>query len=108
MAGFMKSTQPIETLGATLPWVNGVPAALVRFIGISELAGGLGLILPQLTGIRPQLTPLAAWGLALVMVLAAIFHISQGEYPAVAFNAVLGGLAAFTAYKRGAELKAKA
>ena len=40
----------------------------------------------------------------LVMVFAAVFHITRGEYPAIAINAVMGGLAAFVAYRRGAEL----
>lgn len=95
----------MEQLGASLPWVNEVPGWLVRFIGISQLAGALGLILPQLTGIQPKLTPLAAWGLALTMGLAAIFHITKGEYQALPINVVLGGLAAFVAYRRGQELK---
>lgn len=106
IAGFMKSTQSIEALAAGMPWADEVPAALVRFIGVSELAGGLGLLLPQLTGIRPQLTPMAAWGLVLVMVFAAVFHIPRGEYMALPINLVVGGLAAFVAWQRGKTLKA--
>jgi putative oxidoreductase len=106
MAGFMKSTQPIDQLATQLPWVAEYPAALVRFIGISELAGGLGLILPWVTGIRRQLTPLAGWGLALVMVLAVLYHITRGEFGSMAPSVVLGGLSAFVAWRRGQDLKA--
>lgn len=71
MAGVMKSTQPKEKLAPKLPWVRDFSPATVRFIGIAELLGGLGLILPAATGIAPILTPLAATGLAIIMVLAA-------------------------------------
>jgi len=52
---------------------------LVRFIGVSELAGALGLILPAATRIRPGLTPLAALGLSTIMALAMLFHLVRGE-----------------------------
>lgn len=100
MAGAMKSTQPIETLAVAMPWAGQVPAALVRFIGISEALGALGLLLPSLLRIRPQLTPLAASGLVLVMLLAAAFHISKGEVSALGINFTLGLVAAFIAWGR--------
>jgi putative oxidoreductase len=100
MAGVMKSTQPIANLAAAMGWPGDVPAALVRFIGVSELAGAIGLVLPTATRIRPLLTPLAALGLVVVMVLAMMFHVSRGEWQALPFNAVLGGLAAFVAWGR--------
>jgi uncharacterized membrane protein YphA (DoxX/SURF4 family) len=53
---------------------------LFIFIGLCEIAGALGLILPGLTGIRPILTAWAAAGLATIMIFAAIFHVSRGEY----------------------------
>jgi DoxX-like protein len=74
--------------------------ALTRFIGICELLGGLGLLLPALTGILPWLTPLAATGLALIMILAIGFHASRREWSAIGFNSVLLVLAAFVAYGR--------
>jgi hypothetical protein len=100
MAGVMKSSQPIEALAANLPWVASSPAALVRFIGLSELAGALGLILPAATRILPVLTPAAGAGLVVIMVLAAGFHAMQGEFGAIAFNVVLGLLAAFVTWGR--------
>lgn len=73
--------------------------ALVTFIGISELAGALGLILPGFTGIAPRLAPLAALGLAVIMLLAVGFHLKRKESPAPAV--VLLILAGFVAVGRG-------
>lgn len=99
MAGLMKAFQ-YERARASLPWVKDVPRGLTTFIGASELLGGLGLLLPALTGVLPWLTPLAATGLALVMILAAGFHAMRKEWPAIGLNAVLLLLAAFVAYGR--------
>ena len=60
-AGLMKSTMPLDQLAAMMPWAGDVPGRLVRFIGLSELAGAIGVLLPAMTRIRPGLTPLAAW-----------------------------------------------
>ncbi len=60
-------------------WFSAVPQGLFVFIGICEFLGGIGLILPAMTGVKPKLTPFAAIGLTLVMILAAIFHIVRGE-----------------------------
>ena len=100
MAGVMKLTQPLEALVQTVPWAADVPVALVRFIGASELAGAVGLLLPALTRIRPGLTPLAAAALAAVMLLAALFHITRGELAALPINLALGALAVFVAWGR--------
>ncbi len=100
MAGYMKLSEPISQLSAMLPFAAQIPETLVRFIGASELAGALGLILPAATRIKPALTPLAASGLLLIMVLAAGFHISRGEISHLPINAILGLLAAFIAWGR--------
>lgn len=93
-------TRPIDDLAAVAVWPGEVPVALVRLIGAAELMGALGLILPSLTRIRPSLTPLAAAGLAGVMVLGASYNLVQGRWPAVALNLVLGSLAVFVAWGR--------
>ena len=94
-AGFMKLTSPIESLQAAgMGWVNDFPAFMVRFVGISELAGGVGLILPAALRIKPVLTPVAGFALALVMVLALGYHVMKGEFQALPINIVLGGLSA--------------
>lgn len=100
MAGAMKSLQPVEALAEALPWVTSTPLALVRFIGVSELLGGLGLLLPSLLRVKPFLTVWAAIGLAVVMVLASIFHGSRGEFEAIGMNILLVGIAAFIAWGR--------
>jgi putative oxidoreductase len=82
------------------PWARDVPDAILRLVGVAEIAGAVGVILPALTRVLPWLTPLAAVGLYLVMVLAAIFHTIRREWPNVVFNVVLAGLAAFVAYGR--------
>ena len=99
-AGLMKSTQPIAVLAEKMVWPGVLPEALVRFIGVSELLGALGLILPAATRIKPALTPLAAAGLVTIMVLAMGFHLSRGEVGALPINLVLGALAAFIAWGR--------
>jgi hypothetical protein len=81
-------------------WYAAVPQPLIVFIGVVEVLGGVGLILPALTRVRPTLTPLAAAGLALTMVLAAGFHIMRGEVALVPVNVVLGAVAAFIAVGR--------
>lgn len=100
MAGFTKLSQSIDSLSTMMPWVTAVPALLVPFIGAAEVAGALGLILPGLTKIQPRLTAYAAAGLALVMVLAALFHVSRGELGMIAPPVVLFALSAFVAYGR--------
>lgn len=73
---------------------------LLIFIGIAEVAGALGVVLPALTRIYPQLTTLAAVGLAIIMVLATGVNIIQGQLPAVVLTIVLGALAVFVAWGR--------
>jgi uncharacterized membrane protein YphA (DoxX/SURF4 family) len=82
-------------------WFSAVPQWLFVFIGVAEFLGGVGLILPAITRVKPKLVPFAAIGLTLVMILAVIFHIMRGEYSFfVPMNLVVGGVAAFIAYGR--------
>jgi len=74
---------------------------LVTFIGLCELAGAVGLILPRLTGILPVLSTWAAVGLATIMVLATGFHLMHGEYSHVTITLPLFALAAFVVYGHG-------
>ncbi len=100
MAGVMKASQPVEAMAESLPWVSSTPLGLVRFIGISELLGGLGLLLPSILRIKPFLTVWAAIGLAIVMLFAAIFHGSRGEFSAIGMNVVFMAMFAFIAWGR--------
>jgi uncharacterized membrane protein len=100
MAGVMKSTAPIAELAQKMTWVPRLSPATVRFIGVSELCGAIGLLLPSLSRIKPRLTPLAALGIVTIMVLAAGHHAMNGEAKLIPINLVLGGLALFVAWGR--------
>jgi uncharacterized membrane protein YphA (DoxX/SURF4 family) len=100
MAGLMKATQPKEKLAENMGWVDDYSAGTVKLIGIAEILGALGLILPAAFGVAEILTPLAATGLAIIMVLAAVVHARRKETPMIAFNLVLAALAAFVAIMR--------
>jgi putative oxidoreductase len=100
LAGFLKSTQSGAKLASMMPWVGDVSLRWPRFIGICEMLGALGLVLPGVTHIQPWVTVVAAGGLAMVMVDAAIFHQSRKEYAMIAVNAVLFVLAVLIVYGR--------
>jgi len=99
-AGGMKLIQPYAELAQQMAWVSDVPEVLVRFIGVAEVLGGLGLILPAATRILPWLTPVAAAGLVLDMLLATLFHLVRGEGGVGVVPLLLGLLAALVAYGR--------
>jgi uncharacterized membrane protein len=100
MAGFIKSTKPKEELAPKMPWVNDFSLTQVKVIGVLELLGGIGLIVPWASGILSILTPVAGACLALTMLGAAVYHLPRKEYKGIVINFVLGGLAAFVAYGR--------
>ncbi len=100
MAGFSKAFMPLDQLAAQMAWVADTPGWVVRFAGIAEIFGAAGLILPAATRIRPGLTPMAAADLALVMVLAAILHLSRAEYAHMVPPLVLFGLSMFVTWGR--------
>ena len=81
-------------------WILAVPRPAVVAISVAEILGAIGLILPVLTGIAPILTPLAAGGLALIMVGALVFHIRRGERPNIVVAIVLIALTTFVAVAR--------
>ena len=60
---------------------TGIPRGLTTFIGIAEIAGGIGIMLPMATGVAPWLSPWAAIGLATIMLLAIGFHVRRHESP---------------------------
>lgn len=101
MAGSMKlMSGPADLVAMGMMWAENAPVALIKFIGLAEVAGALGMILPAATRIMPDLTKLAAAGLAVIMVLAAGLHITRGEFEVVPMNAVLFALAAFVIWGR--------
>jgi uncharacterized membrane protein len=102
-AGATKALRPKEQL-TNLPWTQEYSAGTVKFIGVAEFLGGIGLILPWLTGIAPVLTPIAATGLVLVQLLAIIHHIRHIETKVLPMNFVLLLAALFVAIFRFAAL----
>lgn len=100
MAGAMKGLTPHEALAVDMPVVAAIPPLAVKGIGLVEVLGAVGLILPSVLRIQPVLTPVAAGGLVLTMVSAAGAHIAAGEANMIAPSIVLGGLAAFVAWGR--------
>ena len=101
LTGFMKLSRSKEAVVAGgMHAMESYTPSSIRLIGLLEILGALGLILPSLTGILPWLTPLAAIGLALTMVGALITHASRREYPNMIVNLILLSLALFVAYGR--------
>jgi uncharacterized membrane protein YphA (DoxX/SURF4 family) len=99
-SGLMKLTQPKDKIAASMAWAADFSPTAIKLIGLVEVLGALGLVLPALTGIATILTPLAAVGLALVMVGAAITHARRGEGQMIVVNVVLLLLAVFVAWGR--------
>ncbi|MGA7162049.1 MAG: DoxX family protein [Bacteroidota bacterium] len=99
-AGFLKTFRPIQEIAPTIFWAPSLPEPLVRFIGVSELLGAIGLILPGVFKLLPQLTTFAAGGLTGIMLLANIFHISRGEFFVLPMTGILLLVSAFVAYGR--------
>jgi uncharacterized membrane protein YphA (DoxX/SURF4 family) len=100
VSGATKLSQPKEKLVKNMAWVEDFSQPTVRIIGALEVLGAIGIVLPALTGILPWLTPLAALGLVLTMIGAALTHLRRAEYGNIAMNAVLLVLAAFVVYGR--------
>ena len=90
----------LEKMRGRVVWPRDVSDRLLRPIGILEILGALGLILPTLTRVLPWLTALAAACLALLMVFAIVFHVRRREPFNIVLNAVFLTLAAFIAYAR--------
>jgi hypothetical protein len=95
-AGGMKLVLPLEKLTGPVP----LPGLFMRFIGVAEVLGAIGLILPGLVRIRPSLTPLAAAGLVIIMIGATVITLVGGDLLAALIPLVVGLLAAFVAYGR--------
>jgi hypothetical protein len=95
-AGGTKLVLPIEEMTKQMP----MPGWFLRFIGVAEMLGALGLVLPWLLQIRPGLTPLAAAGLMIIMIGATIITIMTGDIAMALFPLIVGILCAFIAYSR--------
>jgi uncharacterized membrane protein YphA (DoxX/SURF4 family) len=99
-AGMTKLSQPRQKLATSMGWVEDFSDPGVRAIGALEVLGALGLLVPALTGVATVLVPIAAVGLAVLMVGAAATHRRRGELPMIGINAVLLLLAVVVAWAR--------
>lgn len=101
-AGLMKATRTKAQLAQNprMSWVEDVDGRLIRTVGILEVLGALGLVLPALTGITPVLVPLAAVGLAITMAGAIVVHARRHETAGVVQGVVIFALLAFVAWGR--------
>lgn len=100
-AGSMKLFTPIDALGAMMAYVPTMPELFIRFVGLMEILGAIGLILPSATRILPMLTPAAAVGLSVVQVAAIVLHASRGETAmSLPANLVLLALSLFILWGR--------
>ena len=101
-AGGSKLIMPIEQMQelARQAGQTPLPGLFLRFLGIVEVLGGLGLILPALLRIRPGLTPLAAVGLLIIMIGATLITLASGAIGSAVPPLVVGLLLAFVAYGR--------
>jgi uncharacterized membrane protein YphA (DoxX/SURF4 family) len=101
MAGMMKVSQPYEKLKASMPWTEDFSPGVIKEIGVLEVLAAIGLVVPPLVDIAPILAPVAASGLALTMVGAAVTHARRGgEGQQIMTNLVLLALLVFVAIGR--------
>ncbi|WP_206073570.1 DoxX family protein [Maribacter sp. 4G9] len=98
-AGYTKLFQPIEETAKMLPWALDNPG-LLKFTGIVDLLGGIGIVLPAALKIQPKLTVFAAYGTIALMIAASVFHISRGEASLIGMNIFFLVLAWFIAWGR--------
>jgi uncharacterized membrane protein YphA (DoxX/SURF4 family) len=100
MAGAMKILKPKDEAMERMPFVEDFSEPVLKTIGVLEVAGAIGLILPGITGIAPVLVPLAATGLAIIQAGAVVVHTRRGEAREIAMNVVLFALSVFVAWGR--------
>lgn len=99
-AGGGKLAQPYEKTAESMAWAKRFSAGQVKTIALLEVLAALGLILPAATGIATVLTPLAAVGVALIMIGAVVTHARGSEWPNVGVNIVLLAIAVVIAWGR--------
>jgi uncharacterized membrane protein len=97
--GVVHLIQP-EGLPANMSWMYELSTPVHVTAGVAEILGGLGLILPGLTKIRPELTVLAAAGLLVMMIAAAVWHAGREETSQIVINVINAGLLGIVAYGR--------
>ena len=103
-AGLAKLAKPKDELLGRMSALAPYRPVTVKLIGLAEVLGAVGVVLPLATGVAPGLVPWAALGLASVVVAAAVAHTEQGDYRPLAVHAVLLAAAVVVVYGRSADL----
>ena len=99
-AGATKLLKPKEALVKQMPWAADSSVRSVHSIGVLEVLGAVGVVVPGAAGVATVLVPLAAVGLALLQVGAGVVNVRYGEFNRLPINGVLIALAAFVAWGR--------
>lgn len=99
--GSMKATKPLAELSVMMKWIPDFPPMFVRGLGVVEVLGAIGLILPALTRIAPRLTFVTACCIVVHQLCAITLHLLRGEAGVLGLNLVLISLALFIAWGRG-------
>ncbi|MFD7510818.1 DoxX family protein [Streptomyces sp. NPDC059853] len=97
--GLWKLAAPVDQVAEAFAWAGELPG-LLRLSAVFDLLGGLGVLLPSVTRVRPRLTVLAALGVVALMGSAIVFHLARGEGADTGVNGVLAALALFVAWGR--------
>jgi hypothetical protein len=98
--GVWKLTTPIAALAAKFPWMGEVSPGFLRLTAVVDLLGGVGVLLPTVTRMKPRLTMVAALGCALFQICAIVFHVARGEAANTPFNFLLVALSVFVLWGR--------
>lgn len=99
-AASMKLTKHPAELAGMIPWAADYSVTFLRVIGLIDLAGGVGILLPALTRVMPRLTVVASVAIVGHQLFAIVFHVSRGEFAVLPFNAVLIALSLWVAWGR--------
>lgn len=99
-AALMKLAMPIAQLAAMWPWTGELAPILVRLLGVIDLLGGIGVLLPSLTRIKPRVTVVTAVACIALQLCAIAFHASRGELSALPVNVAFIAIAIFIAWGR--------
>ncbi len=103
LAGVPKLVMTAQQMAA--PGPIQLPVLFIRFIGVCEILGAIGMVLPGLTGVKPGLTPLAAGGLVIIMIGATVTNLVDGPAPFAILTAILGLMAAYVARGRWSTMR---
>jgi hypothetical protein len=85
----------VEKLSAMWPWTAEVPVAVVKFTGIIDLLGGIGIIAPVILSLNPKITQITAFAIIALMICGSVFHICRGEASQIGINVFFAFLASF-------------